>query len=34
MYSAMGYVRKSDRSSGLKRGPARSAPAKEEGDAA
>jgi hypothetical protein len=34
MYSAMGYVRKSERSSGLKRVPARGAAASEEGSAA
>lgn len=30
LYSAMGYIRKSDRSSGLKRLPARNAPAKQK----
>jgi hypothetical protein len=34
MYSAMGYVRKSERSSGLKRVPARSAAGNGEGSAA
>jgi hypothetical protein len=34
MYSAMGYVRKSERSTGLKRLPARNGSGKKEGDAA
>lgn len=33
MYSAMGYVRKRDRSTGLRRGPARSVAASEAGAA-